>query len=117
MQEWYRFFRSISFNLSNRPVIWCDNQQTVSIVTKAQDKLASKLKHVDIHQLWLRQEVNAGHIDVKWLPTAEMPADGLTKILPRQKHIEFVRQLGLVDIKDRLQYTYEDFYLNKKYVF
>ncbi len=26
-------------------------------------------------------------------------ADGFTKMLPRQKHAEFMRQLGLVDIK------------------
>jgi hypothetical protein len=32
-----------------------------------------------------------------------MPADGLTKILPKQKFNEFVRQLGLVDITKRLQ--------------
>jgi hypothetical protein len=31
-----------------------------------------------------------------------MPADGLTKILVRQKHAEFVRQLGLTDVKDCL---------------
>jgi hypothetical protein len=27
-----------------------------------------------------------------------MPADGLTKPLPRQKHQHFVQQLGLVDL-------------------
>ncbi len=32
-----------------------------------------------------------------------MPADGFTKILPRQKHHEFVRQLGLMDISEQLQ--------------
>ena len=32
-----------------------------------------------------------------------MPADGLTKILPKQKFAEFVRQLGLVDITMRLR--------------
>ena len=29
-----------------------------------------------------------------------MLADGLTKILVRQKHAKFVRQLGLRDVKD-----------------
>jgi hypothetical protein len=28
---------------------------------------------------------------------SEMPADGLTKILPHQKHYEFIRQIGLVN--------------------
>jgi hypothetical protein len=32
-----------------------------------------------------------------------MPADRLTKILVRQKHVEFVKQLGLKDVKEYLQ--------------
>jgi hypothetical protein len=31
-----------------------------------------------------------------------MPADGFTKVLSKQKHIEFTRQLGLEDITKRL---------------
>jgi hypothetical protein len=32
-----------------------------------------------------------------------MPADGLTNVLPKQKFTEFVRQLGLTDITERLK--------------
>jgi hypothetical protein len=32
-----------------------------------------------------------------------MVADRLTKALPPQKHANFVRLLGLVDLKDRIQ--------------
>jgi hypothetical protein len=32
-----------------------------------------------------------------------MPADGLTKILLKQKFTEFICQLGLVDITERLK--------------
>jgi hypothetical protein len=60
--------------------------------------LNTDLRHVDVHQLWLRQEVAAGRILVQWKPTNLMPADGLTKILVRQKHAEFVRQLGLREV-------------------
>jgi hypothetical protein len=35
--------------------------------------------------------------------TTDMPADGLTKALPRQRHEVFVRQLGLVDISDQME--------------
>ena len=31
-----------------------------------------------------------------------MPADGLTKNLPKQRHEMFLRQLNLVDIKDQI---------------
>jgi hypothetical protein len=61
-------------------------------------ELDTKLKHVNVHQLWLRQEVEAGRAHVNWVPTAQMPADGLTKILPPQKHESFVVQLGLVGL-------------------
>ena len=103
MQEWMRFFKGISLTLNCKPTIWCDNQQTVGIVTKSRDKLHTKVKHVDIHQLWIRQEVEASQLNVVWVPTDKMPADGLTKILPKQKYREFVRQLGLVDITNRIR--------------
>jgi hypothetical protein len=46
----------------------------------------------------VRQEVQQGQLQVEWFPTAEIPADGLTKSLVRQKHAEFVRQLGLENV-------------------
>jgi hypothetical protein len=36
------------------------------------------------------------------MPTAEMVADGFTKVLPAQKHADFIKLLNLVDIKDKL---------------
>jgi hypothetical protein len=96
LQWWNRFFTAIEFDTEEKPTLQCDNLQTVRILTKETMKLDTKLKHVDVHQLWLRQEVEAGHIYIKWVPTGQMPADGLTKILPPQKHETFVAQLGLV---------------------
>jgi hypothetical protein len=64
-----RFFTSINLTLDCTPTIWCDNQQTVGIVTKEHNKLHTKIKHVDIHQLWIQQEVTASRINVKWVPT------------------------------------------------
>ena len=102
MIEWVRFFKGISLRLGSTPTILCDNQQTVGIVTKKEDRLNTKVKHVDIHQLWVRQEVLAGRLHVSWVPTNDMPADGLTKTLPRQKFEQFVRQCGLVDVKQQI---------------
>jgi hypothetical protein len=41
-------------------------------------------------------------MELKWIPTADMPADGLTKGLTKQKNEVFIKQLNLVDISDRL---------------
>jgi hypothetical protein len=98
-----RFFTGVNLTLDCTPTIWCANQQTVGIVSKEHNKLHTKVKHVDIHQLWIRQEVTASRINVRWVPTDRMPADGLTKVLPKQKFTEFVRQPGLIDITERLK--------------
>jgi hypothetical protein len=97
-QYWDRFCRNIGFTLHTKKALWCDNAQTVRLVQGHADRIQTKLRHVDIHQMWLRQEVEAGRITVEWKPTAEMPADGFTKLLPRQKHENFICQLGLKDI-------------------
>ena len=95
---WKRFFQAIRFNPMEKLHIRCDNRQTLRILDKEMLKLDTKLRHVDIHRHWLRQEVQAGRINVSWMPTAEMPADGFTKVLPRQKHDDFIKQLHLTDI-------------------
>jgi hypothetical protein len=49
--------------------------------------------------MWLRQEVEQKRIQVHWVPTDQMPADGLTKVLPCPKHESFVKQLELEDVR------------------
>lgn len=89
---WKRFFESIRFDTEETLKIQCDNRQTIRILTKEMMKLSTQLRHVDIHQHWLRQEVQAGRINVEWVPTNQMPADGFTKALSRQKHENFMKQ-------------------------
>lgn len=74
---WNRFFTSINLHLDQYQVE-CDNQQTIRQVTTPAARLATKLKHIDVHNHWLRQEVANRKLDIKRIPTAEMPADGLT---------------------------------------
>lgn len=99
---WRRFFAAIRFDTQQEVKINCDNLQTIRVLTKEGLKLDTKLRHIDIHQHWLRQEVQAGRVALGWLPTAEMPADGLTKNLTAQKQAAFVKQLNLVDISTLL---------------
>jgi hypothetical protein len=54
IEWWTRVFTLIDFRLLNSPTLFCDNQQTVLAITKSDEKLHTKLKHVDIHSLWLR---------------------------------------------------------------
>lgn len=102
MSMWKRLFEAIRFNPKHELAIRCDNQQTIRLLTKEAPQLRTKLRHVDIHHHWLRQEVQAGRILIKWTETKEMAADGLTKLLPRQRHAEFIQMMGMEDIGNLL---------------
>lgn len=95
---WERLLGRIQFEASHPITIQCDNSQTVELICNPEGKLHTKLRHVDIHSHWLRQEVKRGHVKIEWVPTTTIVADGLTKALPRQKHEHFVKLLGMVDV-------------------
>jgi len=82
--------------------IFCDNVQTIRLVTNAGERINTKLKHVDIQNLWLRQEFQAGSFAIEYLPTDEMPADGLTKCLSRQKFEHFIKLINLQDARHKI---------------
>ena len=96
---WINFFGKLGFDYDHSVKIYNDNMQTIRILTSEQPKVTTKLLHVDIAQLWLRQSVQFGHLNVGYLQTNRMTADGLTKPLPPQKHRSFLEMLGLIDIK------------------
>jgi hypothetical protein len=82
--------------------IECDNKQTIRLVTEELAKLKTSLRHVDIHNHWLRQEHSRGKIDVVYTESAKMMADGLTKALVQGAFESFREQMGLVDLRERL---------------
>jgi hypothetical protein len=49
LQAWSQLFKHIKFDLKIVPTIYCDNQQTVGVVTKHKDKLFTRLRYVDVH--------------------------------------------------------------------
>lgn len=98
LQWWRRLLDRVGFAPSHVITIECDNERAMGLLTKDDVVFDTKLRHVDIHQHWLRQEVREGRINICWVPTTRMVADGLTKLLPRQKHENFLRLLRMVDV-------------------
>ncbi|KAJ6088976.1 hypothetical protein N7499_003084 [Penicillium canescens] len=103
LQWWDRLFTRIGFQYPQPLTIECDNSRTIALINAEDTPFDTKLRHVDIHGHWLRQEVKDGRIRIKWVPTAQMIADGLTKVLPRQKHTAFVKMLGLRDVRHLIE--------------
>ncbi|QGA13501.1 hypothetical protein EYB26_001151 [Talaromyces marneffei] len=82
--------------------VYCDNKQTLGLLEKDAPRLRTKLRHVDIHNHWVRQEVQKGDVQVHYMPTKDMIANGLTKALSKQEHQIFLNQIGVENIDSRL---------------
>ena len=77
-----RLLDELQISLDDQRIqIHCDNRQTIRLVTEEIARLQTKLRHVDIHNHWLRQEARNGRIAVKHVSTKNMIANGLTKAL------------------------------------
>ena len=100
---WQRLFNLMNLEVDDQELIYSDNRQTIRLLTADEPLLTTKLRHVDIHQHWLREKVQMHEIDVDWTSTTTMKADGFTKLLTRQPFERFVQQLNLVDIQDAIE--------------
>jgi hypothetical protein len=96
---WRRILKDMAIE-TETPVLYCDNKQTVDILKSETPKINTKLRHVEIAGQWLRQTVQTKLIDLRWISTSQMVADGLTKSLSPQQHTKFVEMLGLTDVED-----------------
>ena len=68
-----------------------DNQSTIKQALKLQS--SQRTKHVDIKHHFLKDHVSKGDIVLQYIPTAEQPADALTKNLDRIKISSFRQSL------------------------
>lgn len=101
-----RILAELGYSPHTEVTIKCDNAQTIRLLTQETVQLITKLRHVDIHRHWLRQEVQRQRIKIEWIPTAEMIADGLTKPLTGSKLTLFQKNLGLEKSPAHLQKTH-----------
>jgi hypothetical protein len=84
---WRQLFKHIGFNPGHVMVVYCDNLQTIRLLSKENQKLATKLRHFDIHRHWLKQEMQEGQLHIKWLPKICQPTASRER---------FIKQLNLI---------------------
>ena len=53
------------------------------------------VKHINIQYHFIREKVNTGQIEVIYIQTEEMAADGLTKPLSKVKFKDFTKSLKI----------------------
>ena len=77
----------LGWKQNHATIIHCDNQAAIAL--SRNPEFHSRSKHVDIQYHFLRQHVDMKTVDLKFIGTEQMAADGLTKALGRPKHTLF----------------------------
>lgn len=91
---WLRnLFTELGFNITEGLPLCIDNQSALSVAKNPEHH--GRMKHLDLRFYWLRKVVASGQITLRYVPTASMPADVLTKALGRNKVVEMREMLGL----------------------
>ena len=72
-----------------------DNQGSLALVKNPH--LHERSKHIDICYHYIRDLAEQGKLQVNYIPTANMVADGMTKPLQRVAFKRFKDQLGVVE--------------------
>lgn len=70
-----------------------DNMSSIALSKNPADH--PRTKHIQLCHHFIRFAISDGQIDLEYVPTAQQAADGLTKGLSGEKHMAFVRMLGM----------------------
>jgi hypothetical protein len=74
-------------------IIYGDNQGAIALAKNPQ--FHARTKHIDIQHHFVREKVAEGRIQLKYVPTTQQVADGLTKPLCRDKFQIFRAAVGV----------------------
>jgi hypothetical protein len=91
-----QFLAELGYNTSGAALLLMDNQLAIQVARNPEHHVC--MKHLDLRYFWLHNEVVKGHLAPRYIPTAEMAADILTKVLARVKVETVCEQLGLFPI-------------------
>ena len=76
---------SIGFMTKDEPMtILGDNRGSIAVANTPGDH--QKSKHLEVRYFFIRQKIEDGRIQVKWISTKNQLADVLTKALPEAQH-------------------------------
>jgi hypothetical protein len=92
---WIRqFLHELKFRNDDQPVlIFADNKNAIDLTTNP--LYHKRTKHIEMRWHWIREMMNRKKITLRYLPTSEMIADGLTKPLPAPAFSKFRTMLNL----------------------
>lgn len=91
---WLRnLFKEMGHEVKGASSLHLDNQSALAVSRNPEHH--GCMKHLDLRFYWLRDQVEAGLIAPKFIGTADMPADALTKALSRDRVAKCRTMMGL----------------------
>ena len=89
-----RFLAELGYRKKDTPVLLRgDNQGSIALAENPE--FHRRTKHIEIKWHWIREVVELGRVSIKFIPTTEMVADGLTKPLAAKPFEDFKSMLGM----------------------
>lgn len=70
-------FKEMFTSFANPTTIFCDNKGAIQVLNN--NSYSSRTKHIDIKIKFIREHLENHSVKIEYLPTADMPADILTK--------------------------------------
>ena len=91
---WLReLLRQLDGPVEEATTIFDDSQSAIAMAKNPQ--FHGRAKHIGIKYHYIRGEINNGTVKLQYLPTAEMPADILTKGLAKDRHEKLARMFRI----------------------
>lgn len=89
--------RSLLTELRIRAAFALKGDDQGSIKLTKNPEFHQRTGHIPLEEHFIRDEIEAGHFNIEWVPTEQQLADGLTKIPPIKGHTSMIEKLGLED--------------------
>eukprot|EP00249_Psilotum_nudum_P036016 c6174_g1_i1 orf=1483-3276(+) len=94
---WLKHFLMETTLFPDQPLLLhCDNMSTIMLARNL--KHSKKTKHIAMKLQFIRELIQEGSIDLSHVRTDQQWADFLTKSIPKAKHCESCKQLGLKSV-------------------
>ena len=76
--------------------IYGDNQSSLAL--SENPEYHQRTKHIEVQHHYIREQVGDGKVDLFFVPTLDMSADGLTKALKAPAFKRFMKQVNLYEV-------------------
>ena len=97
MSRWlHSCLHELQLSRQTKIMIGMDNQS--AIIFAEEQIIQDRSKHIDIQFHYSREQISRGFIGLTYVPTNRLPADMLTKPLPKTPTRIFRKEIGILPI-------------------